>query len=99
MKEWRMTTNVRNTRPNDRPDEPTVAETTPTPVVTPAGIGGVAVYDRDVDRTTDPALRRTGAMANDPLPVETRTTGSILSWVIGAIVLIVLAYFLLQLLF
>jgi len=94
-----MATNVQGTRPTNRPGDPTVAETTPTPAVTPAGVGGVAVYDRDVDRTTDPALRPSTTMTNNPVPVETRTTGSILSWIIGAIVLIVLAYFLLQLIF
>jgi hypothetical protein len=76
-----------------------VVETTPTPVVTPAGVGGVAVYDRDVDRALDPALRPAGSIHTDPVPVETRPTGSILTWIIGAIVLIVLAYFLLQMLF
>jgi len=94
-----MTTNVQGTRPSSRPGDPTVAETTPTPVVTPAGVGGVAVYDREVDGTTNPSLRPTGSIHSDPVPVETRTTGSILSWIIGAIVLIVLAYFILQILF
>jgi hypothetical protein len=76
-----------------------VVETTPTPVVTPAGVGGVAVYDRDVDGTTNPSLRPSGALHSDPVPVGTRPAGSILTWIIGAIVLIVIAYFLLQMLF
>lgn len=92
-----MTTNVQGTRPNNRPGDVATVETDP--VVTPAGVGGVAVYDRDVDGTTNPTLRPSGAMHTDPVPVETRSTGSILSWIIGAIVLIVLAYFLLQILF
>jgi hypothetical protein len=91
LKEWRMATNVQNTRTTNRPDDTTG--------VTPTGVGGVAVYDRDVDRTTDPALRPSATMTNDPVPVETRSSGSILSWIIGAIVLIVLVYFLLQMLF
>jgi len=93
-----MTTNVQGTRPANRPGEPTVAEEV-TPVVTPAGVGGVAVYDRDVDGTPNSSLRPSATMTGDPVPVETRTSGSILSWVIGAIVLIILAYFLLQLIF
>jgi type VI protein secretion system component VasF len=44
-------------------------------------------------------LRPAGSLHTDPVPVETRPTGSILTWIIGAIVLIVLAYFLLQMLF
>jgi hypothetical protein len=94
-----MTTNVQGTRPTSRPGDPTPVEPTPTPVVTPTGVGGVAVYDRDVDRAANPSLRPSTSMANDPVPVETRTTGSILGWIIGAIVLIVLAYFLLQIIF
>jgi hypothetical protein len=76
-----------------------VVDANPTPVVTPTGVGGVAVYDRDVDGTSNPSLRPSASMVEDPMPVETRSTGSILSWIIGAIVLIVLAYFLLQILF
>jgi hypothetical protein len=99
MKERRMTSNVPGTRPTNRAGETTVADPTPTPVVTPTGVGGVAVYDQDVDRTTDPALRRRDTMTADPVPAETRSTGSILSWIIGAIVLIVLVYFLMQMIF
>jgi len=92
-----MTTNVQGTRPTNRTGDSTVVD--PTPVVTPSGVGGVAVYDRDVDGTTNPSLRPSASMVEDPMPVEERTTGSIVSWIIGAIVLIVLAYFILQLLF
>jgi hypothetical protein len=38
-------------------------------------------------------------MTEDRIPVEERPSSSILSWIIGAIVLIILAYFLLQLIF
>lgn len=93
-----MATNMQNTRPTNRAGDTTVAETTP--VVTPAGtVGGVAVFDHDADRTTDSTLRPTGTMHSDPVPVGSRSSGSMLSWIIGAIVLIVLAYFLLQILF
>jgi len=94
-----MATNTQGSRPVNRSGEPTVTDTTPTPVVTPTGVGGVEVYDRDVDGTTNPSLRPSVSMAEDRMPVETRTTGSILGWIIGAIVLIVLAYFLFQLFF
>jgi len=38
-------------------------------------------------------------LRNDPIPAATGSSGSVISWIIGAIVLIVLAYFLLQILF
>jgi hypothetical protein len=94
-----MTTNVQGTRPTNRPGEPTVVEEVTTPVVTPAGVGGVAVYDRDVDGTPNPSPRPSVSMTEDRMPVEERPSSSILSWIIGAIVLIILAYFLLQLIF
>jgi len=91
-----MTTNVQGTRLNSRPGEqPTGVE--PTPVITPLGTGGVAVYD--VDSTTNPTLHPSASMVEDRAPVEVRSTGSILTWIISAIVLIVLAYFILQMLF
>jgi len=89
-----MTTNIQGTRPSSRPGEPTVAETTPTPVITSTGVGGVAVYDRDI--STDPSVRPSASMLDDRVPVEARSTGSILTWVISAVVLIILVYFLLQ---
>jgi hypothetical protein len=91
-----MATNVQTTRPSSRPNDLTEVETTPTPVVTPAG--GVAVYDRDADTTTDPSLRST-AIADDLPPAEVRSSGSMLTWVISAILLILLVYFLLQFVF
>jgi len=65
----------------------------------PTANGGVAVYDRPADSTTNSTLRPTGSLLNDPAPVETRTGMSLFAWIIGAIVLIVLAYFLLQMIF
>jgi hypothetical protein len=94
-----MTTNVQGTRPTNRSGDPTVADPTPTPVVTTTGVGGVAVFDRDVDGTPNSTLRPSASIVDDRAPLETRSSGSTLSWIIGAIVLIVLAYFLLQMIF
>jgi hypothetical protein len=90
-----MATNVQSTRPASRSTDPAGVETTPTPVVTPAGVGGVAVYDRDLDTTTRPSA----SMVDDLPPAGVRSSGSILTWVISAIVLILLVYFLLQFVF
>ncbi len=91
-----MTTNVQSTRLSSRRGESAVLE--PTPVITPTGVGGVAVYD--VDATPNPALRPSVSPSmsrvNDRELEETESGSSILTWVIGAILLIVLAYFLLQ---
>lgn len=92
-----MATNLQGARPTTNIGDTTVVDPTPIPAVTPTGIGGVAVYDRVVDRTVDPVVHT--AMANDPLPVEARSTGSVMTWIIGAIVLILIAYFILQFIF
>jgi hypothetical protein len=92
-----MTTNVQGTRPTNRTGDSTVVD--PTPAVTPTGVGGVAVYDREVEGTTNPSLRPSASLVDDRAPVETRSSGSMLGWIIGAIILIVLAYFLLQMIF
>jgi hypothetical protein len=76
-----------------------MADPTPTPVATTTGVGGVAVFDRDVDGTPNSTLRPSASIVDDRAPLETRSSGSTLSWIIGAIVLIVLAYFLLQMIF
>jgi len=91
-----MATNVQTTRPSSRPNDLTEVETTPTPVITPSG--GVAVYDRDADTTTNPSLH-SASMVDDIPPAEVRSSGSMLTWVISAIVLILLVYFLLQFVF
>ena len=93
-----MTTNTQNTRPKGTAGDSSVIEPTPVPVVTPTGVGGVAVYDRDVDAPVDSA-RPVGVVGDDPIPAETRATGSILTWIIGAIVAIVLLYLLIQFIF
>jgi hypothetical protein len=94
-----MATNMQGTRPSSRAGESPVVETTPTPVSTSTGVGGVAVYDQDVDGTPNSSLRPSASLVEDRAPMETRSSGSILMWIIGVVVLIVLAYFLLQLVF
>jgi hypothetical protein len=92
-----MATNIQSTtRPSGLPSDPAVVE--PTPVVTPAGVSGVAVYDREAD-STDASLHQPTSMASDLPPAEVRSTGSMLTWIISAIVLILLVYFLLQFIF
>lgn len=86
-----MTTNVQNTRASSHPDDPAVVETTPTPITAP--VGGVAVYDQDVD--TSPSA----SMPDDRVPAEVNSSGSMLTWIISAIVLIVLVYLLLNYVF
>lgn len=93
-----MATNLEGTRPADRPNDPTVVDPVPTPMVIPTG-SGVAVYDGVVDKKVNPAQYPSTSLPQDPAPVETRATSSILAWIIGAIVIIVLAYFLLQMFF
>ena len=94
-----MATNAQGTRPTGHPNDTATVEGTPNPTVTSTGVGGVAVYDRDVDGTNNSTLRPAGTIHNDPAPVETRSGGSMLGWIIGVIVLIILAYFILQLIF
>jgi DNA mismatch repair protein MutH len=93
-----MTTNVQSPRPLDTAGDPPLNEPTAVPVLTPTGVSGVAVYDRDVDAPIDSA-RPVGVVGDDRIPVETRATGSILTWIIVAIVAIALAYFLIQFIF
>lgn len=103
-----MATPVRDphTETTPRLDDPMVE---PTPVARPAGGSGIAVYDRNPAQPIDPALRPatpaveptpTGTTPyGDRVPVEPRSTGSILTWLIAAAILIVIAYFLFQLIF
>jgi len=93
-----MTTNVPNPRPVGSAGDPPVVDPTPTPVLTPTGASGVAVYDQDVDAPIDSA-RPVGVVGDDRIPVETRATGSVLTWIIGAIVAIVIVYLLIQFIF
>jgi len=83
-----MATNVQDPRT-------TIPTVEPVPTVN----GGVAVYDRPADGTTHSTLRPGGSLPADSSPIETRSSMSLFTWIIGAIVLIVLAYFLLQMIF
>jgi len=96
-----MTTDVTGTRPVARPNEPVVGEPTPTatPVVTPTGVNGVAVYDRGPDGTTNPSVRPSASMVGDRAPIATRSTSSMIAWIIGLVILLVLVYFLWQMFF
>jgi hypothetical protein len=93
-----MTTNVQGTRPTVRPDEQVGVEPKPTttPVVNPSGVNGVAVYDRGPNGTTTPSVLPSVSMHEDPAPVTTQSTGTIIAWIIGIVVLLVLVYFLWQ---
>jgi len=91
MKEWRMATNIQDKRTTNLAGD--------RPVVEPTSNGGVAVYDRPADGTTNPTLRPSASLVEDPAPIETRSGASMLTWIIGAIILIVLAYFVLQMIF
>jgi len=93
-----MTTNVQGTRPSSRPSDPAVVDATPTPVVAPAAAGGVAIFDRDVDASSS-SLRPSASMVDDRVPAEASSSGSMLTWVISAVVLIVLLYILLNYVF
>ena len=95
-----MATNVQGTRTTNRPgDQTTATETANTTIGTSTGVGGVEVYDNDGDVTTNSSLRPSASMVDDRAPVETNTTGSMLTWIISAVVLIALVYFLLQMIF
>lgn len=93
-----MATNVKETRTTNRLDGETRVTGT-TPVGTSTGVGGVEVYDNDVDTSTDSSLRPSASMVDDRAPVATTSGGSMLTWIISAIVLIALVYFLLQMIF
>jgi hypothetical protein len=96
-----MATNVQSTRSSSRSSDLAGVETTPTPVVTPTGVGGVAVYDQDVDSKTKSSLHTSpnASIVDDLPPAEVRSSGSLLTWIISAVVLILLVYFLLQFVF
>jgi len=93
-----MTTNVPGTRPSSRPSDPVVVDAIPTPVVTPAAAGGVAVFDRDVDAPSS-SLHPSASMVDERVPAAAGSTGSMLTWIISAVVLIVLVYILLNYVF
>jgi hypothetical protein len=95
-----MTTNVPGTRDTPPANEPLVSDpklATP-PVTNPAGVSGVAVFDQSVDKSTEPSANSSVAVF-DSAPAKSQSSGNVIAWVIGIVVLIVLAYFLLQFLF
>jgi hypothetical protein len=93
-----MTTNVQSPQPLDTVGDPPVIEPTPVPVITPTGVSNVAVYDRYEDEKVG-VSQPSPVLGHERVPVETQSTGSVLTWIIGAIVAIVLAYFLIQFIF
>jgi len=101
-----MSSNIPGTRPANRQDETVVGDaktTTATGVnpnlAGPTGVNGVAVYDQEPDRATNSSVRPSASMIDDPTPVRSGSSGSMIGWIIGIIVLIVLVYFLLQMIF
>jgi len=96
-----MTTNIQEAPQTKRSDQPVGIEPkpTPTPVTNPTGVRGVAVYDRGPDRELDPSMRPSASMLDDAVPVRTQSTGNMIAWIIGIVLLIIIAYFVLQMLF
>jgi hypothetical protein len=95
-----MATNIQGTRTSTRPsDRATGVETEDTTVVRSTGIGGVEVFDSNVEETTNPSLRRSASLVDEREPIRDETSGSPLNWILSAIVAIVLIYFLLQWIF
>jgi len=94
-----MTKNVPGTRPVNRPDEPVRVEPTPTPVTNPTGVSGVAVYDRGSDAKTNSSAHPSMSLIEEPASASSMSTGTIVAWIIGIVVLVVLAYFLWQMYF
>jgi hypothetical protein len=93
-----MTTNVPGTRATT--DESVVAgpKSTTASTTNPTGVSGVAVYDQGPDKSTAPSADSSVSVF-DSAPPKSQSSGSVMAWVIGIVVLIILAYFLLQFLF
>jgi hypothetical protein len=99
-----MATNAPGTQPTGESNDPSRTGTTPVSpgVTTPnvGTVGSVGVYDQDVDGNNASSVRRTPtSLADDSAPIETRSGGPSFTWIIGAIVLILLIYFLWQWIF
>jgi len=94
-----MTTNIQDAPQTKRSDQPVGIEPTPTPVANPTGVRGVAVYDRGPDRDLDPSMRPSASMLDDAPTVRSQSSGSTIAWIIGIVLLIIIAYFVLQMLF
>jgi len=96
-----MTTNIQEAPQTKRPDQPVGIEPTPTPtpVANSTGVRGVAVYDRGPDRDLGPSTRPSASMIDDSAPVRSQSTGNVIAWIIGIVLLIIIAYFVLQMIF
>jgi hypothetical protein len=96
-----MTTNTQGAPQTKRTDQPVGIEPTPTPtpVANPTGVSGVAVYDRDPDRESDSSMRSSASMLNDAPPARSQSSGSTIAWIIGIVLLLIIAYFVLQMFF
>jgi len=96
-----MTTNTQDARQTTRAGQPVGMEPTPTatPAVNSTGVGGVAVYDQESDRELDSSRRSSASMIDDSAPLPTKSGTNMVAWIIGIVVLIIVAYFILQMLF
>jgi len=100
-----MTTNASGKRPTNRQDEPVRVETTPTSTANSSGVGGVAVYDQGPDRsatsTGNSSMSTNPSMStiDNSAPGTSMSTGTLVGWIIGLVVLIIIAYFLWQMFF
>jgi len=95
-----MTTNLQETPPSRRPDQQVGIEPTPasTSSATPTGVKGVAVYDRGSDSELDSSTRPSASTLNDSAPA-TQSSGNMIAWIIGIVLLIIIVYFILQMFF
>jgi len=99
-----MTTNVPGRRSTNRSDEPVRVEPTPTPVTNPSGVNGVAVYDRGPDQPVNSTMNSSVvnpsvSRVEDSTPSTSSSTGTMIAWVIGIVILILVVYFLWQMYF
>jgi len=96
-----MTTNLQETPPSRRPDQQVGIEPTPasTSSATSTGVKGVAVYDRGSDSELDSSTRPSASTLNDSAPATTQSSGNMIAWIIGIVLLIIIAYFILQMFF
>jgi hypothetical protein len=85
-----MTTNIQEAPPTKRPDQPVGIESTPIPV---------AVFDQGPDKELDPSISPSASMLDDAPPVKSQSSGSMIAWIIGFVLLIIIAYFVLQMFF
>lgn len=103
-----MTTNVPGRRSTNRSDETVRVEPTPTPVTNPSGVNGVAVYDRGSDQpvsstmnssAVNPSVSTLEDSTLSTSPSTSSSTGTMIAWIIGIVILILVVYFLWQMYF